>query len=65
MERARASQGVQMVLLFFIIGVAAWLVGWRWFDASGTVTLALVAASVAATALELIVLRDDPRKRLR
>jgi len=54
-----------MMLLFFILGVAAWLVGWRWFDASGTVTLVLVAASVAATALELIVLRDDPRKNLR
>lgn len=53
-----------MVLLLFIVGVAAWLVGWRWFDASGTVTLALVAASVAATALELILVRGDSRQQL-
>ena len=65
MERARASQGVQMVLLLFIVGVAAWVVGWRWFDASGTVTLVLLAATAAAVALELVVLRDDPRKKLR
>jgi len=54
-----------MVVLLFIVGVAAWLVGWRWFDMSGTVTLALVAASVAAIALELMAQPDDPRKKLR
>jgi len=54
-----------MVLLLFIVGVAAWVVGWRWFDASGTVTLVLLAATAAAVALELVVLRDDPRKKLR
>ena len=54
-----------MVLLLFIVGVAAWVVGWHWFDTSSTVTLALLAASAAAIALELIGLPDDPQKKLR
>ncbi len=53
-----------MVVLLFIVGVAAWLVGWRWFNMSGTVTLALVAVSAAAIALELIGLPDNPRKNI-
>lgn len=54
-----------MALLLVMVGILAWVVGWRWFDGSGTVTLMLLAATAAAVALELVVLRDDPRKKLR